>query len=188
MRNAITALLALSLVGLAAVYLYRSTARENVTGEREYRLGNRYLADGHYDEALVEFGTSLSRNPGYAPSCLGAAIARMHLGQISQAFASFERAIDLKPEFGEAFANRGILNDREGNYEQALADYRRALQLKPDLGDGPGMIWRFLHSPHEKPSTLTERVAYIAQELQKPLAERRLHQPEQDSEQQMYAK
>jgi Tfp pilus assembly protein PilF len=187
-RNAITAVIALAVLALMGAYFFRSLTDEAVAGENDYRLGNRQLADGDAETALRTFESAISKNPGYASAYLGKAIALMHLKRPAEAFASFEQAIEIEPGFAEVFANRGILNDREGRYEQALADYRKALQLKPELGKGPGMIWRFLHSPGEKPSTLPERAAYIEQELKKPIPERRLRQAEQDSGQKMYAK
>ena len=187
-RHTITAGIGLAIVVLFGVYLYRSVTVEAVAGENDYRLANRQLADGASDTALRTFESAISKNSDYAPAYAGKAIALMQLKRAPEALESFNIALTIDPEFADAYANRGILHDRQGRHEAALKDYQRALSLKPDLGKGPGMIWRFLHSPGDKPATLAARADYIAQELNKPPEQRLLRLPDEDEKQKMYAK
>ena len=119
---------------------------------------------------------------------MGRALALLQLDRSEAALVDFDRAIELSPSFAQAYANRGILHDRNGRYDSAVADYRYAIQLDAKVGEGPGWLWKFMHSPEIEQSSLAERVTYIEAELKKPESERLLRVQEQDSQQQMRKK
>jgi tetratricopeptide (TPR) repeat protein len=185
-QNLIKALLGLAIVALIAVAYFNYMTKETVPGENKYRLANKYLEDGNYEEALNVFDEALSVNPSYAPIHVGKAITLMQVEQYNEARIHFNRAIELNAKSGLAYANRGILNDRIGNYRAAVADYRKAMELNPKLTKGPGILWRFLHNVPEKPPTIADRADYIEKELAKPKDKQLLRVPEVDADQQMY--
>lgn len=185
-KDALIAIVGLLIVGTAGVWLYRSVTDEPVAGDRDFRLGNRYMESGEYETALAAFDAAIESTSGIAAFHMGRAIALMQLERYRQARESFDVAVTRDPHFAEAYANRGIFLDRTGHYEEAIRDYRKALELKGDLDKGPGRMWQFLHRPGEHPSTLSERAAYLEAELMKPPEERVLRIPDLDREERMY--
>lgn len=187
-RNLTTPLLALTVLIIFGYFYYQYTVRENVPGENRFRMGNKLLEDGNYEEALKTFDEVISSYPEYKDAYMGRAITLMQMQKFESARMDFNRAIDLDKEFAAAYANRGILNDRTGLYAEAVQDYRKAIELNPDLAEGPGWLWRFLRNIPEKPPTIADRAEYIEAELKKPEAERLLRIPELDDQQRMYKK
>lgn len=185
-QNYIKAFIGLSIVVIIALAYFNYMTKETVPGENKYRLANKYLEDGKYEEALSTFDEALSINPSYSPTHIGKAITLMQVERFDEARMHFDKAIELDEKSGLAYANRGILNDRTGRYENAARDYRKAIELNPKLAKGPGLVWRFLHKVDERPPTIADRADYIEEELKKPEGERLLRVPEIDDEQRMY--
>ncbi len=182
-RDLVHVVIGLGILGAFGAYLIRSVSVENFPGETEYRLGNRFLQKGRAEDALNAFDRAIAENPGYAPSHMSRGLTLMALGRTNDSLNSLNRAIEQDDQLAEAYANRGVLHDRSGRHPAALQDYHAALELKPALANGPGAIWRFLHSPHVKPTTIRVRAEYLEAELEKatPL----LRAPEQDQRQKM---
>ena len=117
---------------------------ESTPGENRFRLANKYLEDGNYDEALQILEKVLVAHPEYEEAHLAKAITLLQMGRLDESRKSFDRAIGLDNNYAQAYADRGILNDRVGQYEAALYDYRKANKLNPELAEGPGWLRRFL--------------------------------------------
>ncbi len=183
-----TAVIGLTVLFIAAYFFFQYNRVENTPGENTYRLANKHLEDGNFDEALHVFDDVLAEFPDYKEAHLGKAITLMQMGDLVNARPLFNKAIKLDSSFAQAYANRGILNDRTGNYEDAVKDYKKAIELNPELTEGPGYIWRFLHNVSERPPTIADRAVYIETELNKPASERLLRVPEIDEQQRMYKK
>lgn len=178
------AIATLLLVVGATTYTYVTGVDEG--GVMEYRRGNLRLEDGEFQQALADFDTSLGQKPTHAPSHLGRALALMALGRNEEAIEAFGTALALEPEFAAAYANRGILYDRLGRHREALEDYRQALRLDPELGEGPDWLTRFFRLQVERPPTIADRAVFLEEELKKPPEQRRLVNPELDSQQRSY--
>jgi tetratricopeptide (TPR) repeat protein len=187
-KNILTVIITLSILGTIGFYFYRYTVLETTPGENKYRLGNKYLEDGDYEEALQVFNAVLVEHTEYKEAHFAKAITLLQMERFGESRASFNRAIGLDNQYAEAYANRGILNDRVGQYEAALNDYRKALELNPELNKGPGWIWRFLRNIPDRPPTIADRADYLEEQLKKPESERLLRVPEIDSKQRMYKK
>lgn len=187
-RNTLTAIIGITVVVVFGYYYSQFMAHESVPGENMYRLANKHIEDGKYEEALKILDEVLAGHPHYKEAHLGRAITLMQMAQPDESRKAFDTAIGLDKDFAAAYANRGILNDRTGRYEDAVSDYRKAVELNSELTEGPGLIWRFLHNVSERPSTIADRADYIESELKKPESERLLRVPEIDAEQRMYKK
>ena len=187
-KNTLTVIITLSILGIIGFYYYQYTVRESRPGENRYRLANKYLEDGDYEEALRIFDEVIVENPEYKEAHLGKAITLLQMEQLGESRTSFDRAIALDDQYAQAYANRGILNDKAGQYEAALHDYRKALKLNPELAEGPGWLWRFLRNIPEPPPTIADRAVYLEEQLKKPESERLLRVPELDAKQRMYKK
>lgn len=187
-KNTLTAIIVLSILGIVGFYYYKYTVMESTPGENRFRLANKYLEDGNYDEALQILDEVLVENVEYKEAHLAKAITLMQMGRLGESRKSFDRAIGLDNQYAQAYADRGILNDRAGQYEAALHDYRKALKLNPELAEGPGWLWRFLRNIPDRPPTIADRADYLEGQLKKPESERLLRVPELDSKQRMYKK
>jgi tetratricopeptide (TPR) repeat protein len=187
-KNTLTAIITLSILGAVGFYYYKYTVMETTPGENRFRLANKYLEDGNYDEALQILDELLVENAEYKEAHLAKAITLMQMGRLGESGKSFDRAIGLDNHYAQAYADRGILNDRTGQHEAALHDYRKALELNPELAEGPGWLWRFLRNIPERPPTIADRADYLEGQLKKPESERLLRVPELDSKQRMYKK
>jgi len=187
-KNTLIVIITLSILGIVGFYYYKYTVMENTPGENRYRLANKYLEDGNYDEALQIFDELLVENAEYKEAHLAKAITLLQMGWLDESRRSFDRAIRLDNNYAQAYADRGILNDRDGRYEAALHDYRKALKLDPELAEGPGWLWRFLRNIPDRPPTIADRAVYLEEQLKKPESERLLRVPELDSKQRMYKK
>jgi len=187
-KNTLTVIITLFILGIIGFYYYKYTMMESTPGENRFRLANKYLEDGNYDEALKILDKLLVENAGYKEAHVAKAITLLQMGQLHESRKSFDRAIRLDNNYAQAYADRGILNDRDGRYEAALRDYRKALELDPELAEGPGWLWRFLRNIPDPPPTIADRADYLEEQLKKPEKERLLRVPELDSKQRMYKK
>ena len=187
-KNTPTVIITLSILGIVGFYYYRYTVMETTPGENRFRLANKYLEDGNYDEALQILDEVLLGNTEYKEAHLAKAITLLQMGRLDESRKSFDTAIRLDNHYAQAYADRGILNDRAGQYEAALHDYRKALKLNPELAEGPGWLWRFLRNIPEPPPTIADRADYLEEQFKKPESERLLRVPELDSKQRMYKK
>jgi Tfp pilus assembly protein PilF len=187
-KKTLTVIITLAILGIVGFYFYKYTVMESAPGENKYRLGNKYLEDGDYEEALQVFDEVLVEHTEYKEAHLAKAITLLQMERFGESRKSFKRAIGLDNQYAQAYANRGILNDRVGQYEAALDDYRKALKLNPELAKGPGWLWRFLRNIPDPPPTIADRADYLEEQLKKPESERLLRVPELDSKQRMYKK
>jgi Tfp pilus assembly protein PilF len=187
-KNTLTVVITLSILGIVGFYYYKYTFTETTPGENRFRLANKYLEDGNYDEALQILDEVLVEHVEYKEAHLAKAITLLQMGRLDESRKSFDRAIGLDDHYAQAYADRGILNDRAGQHEAALHDYRKAIKLNPELAEGPGWLWRFLRNIPDRPPTIADRADYLEEQLKKPESERRLRVPELDSKQRMYKK
>ncbi len=157
-------------------------------GDTPYHAANKLFEDGTYERALEGYDQALLEDENHIHSIRGRARTLMQLGRNTEALIGFDEAIARDPEFGGTYANRGILHDRMGQHRKALEDYLTALRLDPEIADGPHWLIRFLRNQPKAPPGIADRAAYIALELEKPVSERLLQNPEVDQEQRSYKK
>jgi len=115
----------------------------NPTPELSSRnLGNAYLEEKRYADAINWFRTSLGRNKAYADAYLGLADALLGLGRLDEAVGTLEGGVKECPQsvpmlvaLGEAYYKVGRLSDARTRLEEtrrrdpAGAAGRRAAQL-----------------------------------------------------------
>jgi Tfp pilus assembly protein PilF len=89
-------------------------------------LGNAYLEEKHYTEAVNWFRTSLNRNPAYPDAYLGLADALMSSGHADEAVPALEAGAKECPQsapvllaLGEAYSRVGRLGDARTRLEEA---------------------------------------------------------------------
>jgi Tfp pilus assembly protein PilF len=89
-------------------------------------LGNAYLEEKHYVEAINWFRTSLGRNKNYPDAYLGFADALVASGRMEEAVAALETGARENPQsapvlvaLGEAYSRVGRLGDARTRLEEA---------------------------------------------------------------------
>jgi tetratricopeptide (TPR) repeat protein len=144
-------------VSLAWAFYKGAGPKTNPGGPAFGRAVGLYT-DGKFEEALLDYETSIRENPDFIHALRGRARTLMQLGRDKEALQSFNEVLERDPESAVSFANRGILQDRMGFYPQAILDYDRAIKMDPHLGEGMDWFTRFLQNRKEKPQTLADRL------------------------------
>ncbi|MGZ8947151.1 MAG: tetratricopeptide repeat protein, partial [Methylococcaceae bacterium] len=92
-------------------------------------IGNIYLEDGSYKDALSHFDSALEIDSSDVRSIVGHGIAYRLMGDYPAALTDFDRAVALDESNARAIASRGETYHLMGNYPAALADFDRAVAL-----------------------------------------------------------
>ncbi len=71
--------------------------------------GNKFAAQGKYDDALIQYRNAVQKNPNYAEGYYQIGLAEMEEGQLALAYAAFKRAAGLTPGKSEAAVRMGEL-------------------------------------------------------------------------------
>ncbi len=93
--------------------------------------GNAYLARGHAELALLDYGLALGlkRDLPEVTALKGEALAM--LGRYEQALGAFDTALAGRPKDAEIYSGRAIVHLALGRLDAADADWRRQLELLP---------------------------------------------------------
>jgi tetratricopeptide (TPR) repeat protein len=95
--------------------------------------GRRALNDGHYAEALVQFGLAIERDEGSAWAWHGRGDALQLAGDPESALASYDRALALQSNSALAHLGRGNALEALERATEARAAWEAALALDPVL-------------------------------------------------------
>lgn len=100
-------------------------------GEVRLCLGNAYLNQGKYSEAIRELLESLKT--GEDPNIyfnLGLAYSKM--GMFNKAVIAYKVVIGMIPNYVDASSNLADIYSSIGRYDEAIAAYERVIALEPD--------------------------------------------------------
>lgn len=122
------------------------------------RIGNTYLVEGHYVEALTHYlaalrlweelaATSRDRKVqlGQAHALNNVGLVHYYQADYDQAMRYYNRALNIRESIGDSAGiamsqnNIGILYSINGDHNNALRYHRKALAYRESLGDLPGM-------------------------------------------------
>ncbi len=96
-----------------------------------YNLGEFYLNDAQYTEAIDQFDQALSIEPTLFQAYDNRGNAHLLLKNYSEAIANYDQALGLKPNYSKTYNNRANAHFRLGHHDQALEDFTEALRLNP---------------------------------------------------------
>ena len=113
---------------------------------RHDAVGNLYLEDARYDDAIAEYRASLSLNADSAPTHYNLGFALSMRGRRDEARGAFEQALRLDPEYAQAHNNLGAMLQLAGRAGEALDHFRRAVALRPDNVDAQINLAQLLSS------------------------------------------
>lgn len=72
--------------------------------------GNKYAAQGKYEDALIQYRNALLKDPNYADAVYQSGLAELHQNKFVSAYGLLKRTVELKPEFKEASVQLGDLD------------------------------------------------------------------------------
>jgi len=99
---------------------------------RHDAVGQLYLDDGRFDEAIAELRESLRLNDQSAPTHYNLGFALSARGRRDEAIAELEHALRIDPDYAVAHNNLGALLQVGGRLDEAQAHFERAVALGPD--------------------------------------------------------
>jgi tetratricopeptide (TPR) repeat protein len=102
---------------------------------RHDAVGDLYLEDNRFDEAIAEYRTSLTLNASSPTTHYNLGYALSVRGRRDEAAAEFEEALRIDPEYAQAHNNLGALLQLAGRSADARSHYERAIALRPDNVD-----------------------------------------------------
>ncbi len=94
-------------------------------------LGEAYLEEKNYGEAVNWFRTSVSRHKSYADPYLGLADALVGQGRVEEALAQLEIGVKEAPEDPGLLLSLGQLYNRVGRFKEARTALEGALKKDP---------------------------------------------------------
>ncbi len=172
-------------VALVGALLYDHFARFG-PGDVAYIDGSNLFMDGAYERAIEFYNAALKENPRHVFALRGLANSYTQLKRYDEALTAIAAAIRLEPDNACNYATRGIIHDRMGRHEQAIADYRRAVAGCEAATKGMHWLDRLLYNVHERPPTVSDRLAYLEAQMRLPPEKRLLRVPELDDQQRPY--
>ena len=116
-------------------YYYRSARSQRA--EEDYKTGTQLLAQERYDEAVQQFRTALSGEPGNAEYrlALGLALAQQH--NLAEASVYLNALLKRNPENTLANLGEARILAEQGQIMQAVTLYHRALDGSWPAGEQP---------------------------------------------------
>lgn len=129
-NQAKTRLLRLAAMVLLAVMLLTACASKAAKAQEKFELGQKYLTEMNYTEAVASFTEAIELNPDDIEAYLGRAEAYIGLKQYDDAKADYgtaiEKAADQPYLQAEAYIGRAEINEQTDENEDALSDYEAA--------------------------------------------------------------
>jgi len=109
--------------------------------------GNSHYADGAEAEALKDYDTAISLDPGYVMAYVSRGVVYHRQGQYERAIADYDEAIRIDPSYALAYADRGGAFEQLERFEEAVSDFKTAYEL----GFKADWLVQVLDSYGEKP-------------------------------------
>jgi tetratricopeptide (TPR) repeat protein len=96
------------------------------------KRGEMLADDGHEEEALSDFETSIKLDPGRWQAYHNRGVSYGVMGDYQSAMDDFNRVLHLNPKHAKAYYNRGEVRYKLGDIAGAVADYGQCLKLNPN--------------------------------------------------------
>ncbi len=122
--------LRLAAVILLAALLFTACAPKQAKAAEKIELGQKYLLELNYTEAVASFTEAIKIDPESIPAYMGRAEAYVGLEQYEEAKADYTTAIEKTDDHpytqAEAYVGRAEVNELTTANEEALSDYESA--------------------------------------------------------------
>jgi len=162
-------LLASSVVGCAAGY------------QKHFEQGNAHLAQGQWDEAIIQYTEAIQLNPEFADAYAKRAVAYLQEreyglapgNEYNSVIADCEKAIELNPlvkldaALARAYVRRGDYYFEQWDYDEAIADYIRAMELDPLIEcRSPAHVYAYRAERHLESHNYDQAIADFTQAIE----------------------
>ena len=98
-----------------------------------FNLGNAYLAQKRYAEAIPQFETTLKLDAGNPDALNNLACAQVSMDLIDDAVANIKKALEKDPNSEISYYNLGNAMVKSDRLSEAVMYYEMAIGIKPDL-------------------------------------------------------
>ena len=124
----------------AARYFSRAIGLCPLSRVRHENLGNAFVDQNKYDDAITEFRFAIKLNPDDPDTYHDLGEALLLQGRTAEAIATLELAIKIRPGFHDAHFALGVALASEGRKGEAVAAFQEAIRLNPVLIDAQDNI------------------------------------------------
>jgi Flp pilus assembly protein TadD len=113
-----------------------SDEKARQTAEDHYYVALDLVAEGHHEQAVAQYRTSLAADPTFTEAMHGLARALQDLNRLDEAIAVSNRIVELDPDDVLAHTSLSVLYQKKGMIPEAEAEGNKArilgwkLQLK----------------------------------------------------------
>jgi tetratricopeptide (TPR) repeat protein len=138
MIGGIRALAAGALAAVGALLVQAVPTSQSVTADVQIQLGNEFLADGRYQDALDAFkrGLAAAGPDDLRAARVGVVSAALRVAEFALARVEAEKLVESAPQSPEALALYADALWASGLFEEAESRYVSVLAMAPDLARG----------------------------------------------------
>jgi predicted aspartyl protease/Tfp pilus assembly protein PilF len=125
-------------IGAASLAIHADVTPQSQSGEIQLQLGNEYLAEGRYGDALDAFQRALAvvTSDQVKAARSGVVQAALRVAEFDLARAEAEKLVAASPLSPDTIALHGDALWTSGLFQEAEARYKDALSITPDLARG----------------------------------------------------
>jgi protein O-mannosyl-transferase len=125
--------------------LYRTTFERNPDCRMAHNnLGNVFVAQGRFDEAIEQYREALKIAPDDASANYNIACVLAGRGQTNEAIAHYRRALKSSPNYADAHNDLATVLLDAGQIDEAMDHLDKALKTRPDNADAHNNLGRAL--------------------------------------------
>jgi len=152
-----------ALVAAASFAIHADATSQSQSAEIQIQLGNEFLAEGRYQDALDAFQRALAiAGPDDVRSARAGVIqSALRVAEFDLARLEAEKLVLASPKAPEALALYADALWASGLFEEAEARYRDALAVSPDLARGHHGLARALAARSRLPEAMDEAQAAL---------------------------
>lgn len=138
MIGGIRALATGALVAVAALLVQADPVSQSLTADVQIQLGNEFLADGRYADALDAYrrGLAAAGPDDLRAARIGVVSAALRVAEFALARVEAEKLVESAPQSPEALALHADALWASGLFEEAESRYESVLAMAPDLARG----------------------------------------------------
>ncbi|XP_022751635.1 tetratricopeptide repeat protein 1-like [Durio zibethinus] len=134
--------------------------------------GNKLFGNGHYEEALLQYGIALQVTEEMPTSVEIRSICHsnrgvcfLKLGKYEETIKECTKALELNPSYVKALVRRGEAHEKLQHFEEAIADMTKILELDPSNEQARKAIRRLEPLAAEKREKMKEEMIGKLKEL-----------------------
>lgn len=114
---------------------YRLASQAAPTDARAFAgLGNVYVDQGRFKEAVDSYQQAIKLNPEYKPAYLPLAFSLARLQKFDEAIKIYESLRLQEPNNPEVFNNLAVAYNEKGRHRESIENSQRAIELLGDTG------------------------------------------------------